>query len=410
MFFVYELLINLGLTGTFSLLMVTIFPSLFLAAYSMYSVMEDKVEKINKERMNENANLNQELVIKGQQIQEANTILNELCFKIQNIQNDTQQFLTSLENRPNIVGYPWLAKLYSDISYIEENKLAEILKNKQHPALKASEEMKRISSEKKALTIKLKIIENQLNYYETIFPWLEEFKEVDPIEVYKTIENFYDDDEYSRIKTWLSPKEYKSLSNVEKYQLALDRYKNNPNKTNWQVGIDYERYIGYVYERKGYKVIYNGALERLKDMGRDIIAENDNEILIIQCKYWKKEKTIHEKHIFQLFGTVVLQKLKSEKEVKGIFITSAQLSDMAKLVAENLNIDIKASIPFDKNYPCIKCNINRIDGTKIYHLPFDQQYDRTIIEPERKEFYVSTVKEAEDNGFRKAMKCYYTQT
>lgn len=46
----------------------------------------------------------------------------------------------------------------------------------------------------------------------------------------------------------------------------------------------------------------------------------------------------------------------------------------------------------------------RKDGTKIYHLPFDQQYDRTIIEEEGNERYVETVKEAEALGFRHAFR------
>lgn len=56
------------------------------------------------------------------------------------------------------------------------------------------------------------------------------------------------------------------------------------------------------------------------------------------------------------------------------------------------------------SYPCIKCNVSRRDGTKIYHLPFDQQYDRTLIEEEKNECYVETVKEAEDLGFRRAFR------
>lgn len=47
----------------------------------------------------------------------------------------------------------------------------------------------------------------------------------------------------------------------------------------------------------------------------------------------------------------------------------------------------------------IKCNVNQ--GNKIYHLPFDQQYDRTqICKPG--EFYAYTVKEAVTAGFRRA--------
>jgi hypothetical protein len=44
------------------------------------------------------------------------------------------------------------------------------------------------------------------------------------------------------------------------------------------------------------------------------------------------------------------------------------------------------------------------DGEKIYHLPFDQQYDRTKIRPGTGEKYAYTVAEAENDGFRRAWK------
>lgn len=43
-------------------------------------------------------------------------------------------------------------------------------------------------------------------------------------------------------------------------------------------------------------------------------------------------------------------------------------------------------------------------GTKIYHLPFDQQYDKTKLEKKYGELYCKTVKEAEDAGFRRAFR------
>jgi hypothetical protein len=39
-----------------------------------------------------------------------------------------------------------------------------------------------------------------------------------------------------------------------------------------------------------------------------------------------------------------------------------------------------------------------------YHLPFDQQYDRTKIIPALDECYVRTVAEAEERGFRRAFR------
>lgn len=57
-----------------------------------------------------------------------------------------------------------------------------------------------------------------------------------------------------------------------------------------------------------------------------------------------------------------------------------------------------------EDYPLIKCNISQGTGEKIYHLPFDQQYDKVIIDTHRGEMYAFTVKEAEKNGFRRAFR------
>ena len=126
---------------------------------------------------------------------------------------------------------------------------------------------------------------------------------------------------------------------------------------------------------------------------------------MIQCKRWAREKTIHEKHIFQLYGTMVLARLESPgTEVRGTFTTTTHLSAKARAVADYLEIQVEEGLRLDE-YPRIKCNVGRIGqsaGERIYHLPFDQQYDATVIEPERGERYVRTVAEAEELGFRRA--------
>lgn len=83
-------------------------------------------------------------------------------------------------------------------------------------------------------------------------------------------------------------------------------------------------------------------------------------------------------------------------------MTSYQLSDEAKNFAEILNVKYKEQIEFDR-YPCIKCNISK-NGERIYHLPFDQQYDSTVIEPNKGEQYAFTTVEAERAGFRRAFR------
>ena len=307
------------------------------------------------------------------------------------------------------MSFPWLVKKIADYNELKDNNRINYLLTKNRPAPTAAEIINEIKKEKKDLLIKYKTLEYETNTLFSLFPWLEDAIQLNINELKDSINDLESNTEYKTeydtIKQYLSPEEYQKLSNIEKYQLALDRYLKRK-KTLWQIGISYERYIGYIYENKGYKVIYNGALKGLKDLGRDIVAENKDEILIIQCKYWKKERFIRENTIFQLYGTMILKQLETDKKVKGILVTTTSLSKEAKDIANYLHIQFRENEIFDKSYPCIKCNINRISNEKIYHLPFDQQYDHIQIEIQKGERYLSTVQEAENLGYRRA-KTYY---
>ena len=136
-------------------------------------------------------------------------------------------------------------------------------------------------------------------------------------------------------------------------------------------------------------------------MGRDIIANKDGITYIIQCKIWSQRKEIHENHIAQLYGTTIAYSLESGiPDVKPVFMTTTKLSTTAIRFARRLNVEIW-EIPFVE-FPRIKCNISA-SGEKIYHLPFDQQYDATKIDKPG-EFYAWTIKEAEQKGFRRAFR------
>ena len=74
---------------------------------------------------------------------------------------------------------------------------------------------------------------------------------------------------------------------------------------------------------------------------------------------------------------------------------------MARKVADALNIEVWENFDLEE-YPIIKCNVAQQTGEKIYHLPLDQQYDNVKIIEANGDRYVSTVKEAEELGFRRA--------
>ena len=200
---------------------------------------------------------------------------------------------------------------------------------------------------------------------------------------------------------WLSPEEFSDLNSAEKSQLILDRWKKRK-KSKWEIGIEYEQYIGYILESQGYRVEYQGAKLGLEDMGIDLIAELNGDSWIIQCKRWNENKTIHEKHIFQLYGSKVLYEIQhpGKRSYAMFVIAEDNLSDLAKQCANKLNVFVRVSP--HKDHPLIKCNINNKE--KIYHLPMDQQYHRIIIDKSKGEFYAWTAEEAERKGFRRAIK------
>jgi hypothetical protein len=320
------------------------------------------------------------------------------------------------------IGFPWLSKAIAEYINLQDNKIPSFLELKKHPALNSSERIKEIGKEKKILIEQLLITRNRLNYYESLFPFLKEYnnENIDDILLELIEETSIKEEEEDPVKKFVTFGEFSNLTERERNQKALDRYLNST-KSPYQIGRDYERYIGFRYEMEGYEVIYHGISEGKEDLGRDLICKKNGNVKIVQCKYWATQKVIHEKHINQLFGTTVKYyidyfKLKSLNNnslkfwesfnngiIKPVFITSSTLSETAKKFADSLGVEVLESEPL-KKYPIIKCHINKKTGEKIYHLPFDQMYDRTILEKKHDEFYAYSVEEAELKGFRRAWK------
>lgn len=252
----------------------------------------------------------------------------------------------------------------------------------------------------------------ELTHLHELFPDLPEYIEIE--------EEKEKVDQEAKGSDWLMREEWSSLSECVRNQLALDRYVASRKKTKWQIGRDFELYVGHRYRTHGFQVQQFGIERGLEDLGRDLICTKDGKTAIVQCKCWAAEKTIHEKHINQLFGTAVEFAVRNNIKIEAVraydlfpemlakaniipvFATTAQLSKTAEAFANILGVKVKRVKPgWEAAFPRIKCNIGK-DGSKIYHLPFDQQYDATVIEPEKGECYAQTCAEAEAKGFRRA--------
>ena len=301
-------------------------------------------------------------------------------------------------------GFPWFANAYADFVHLQELRVAEEMVNKSRPAYSSAEKVKEAGRRRREAERIAKIFKYQIEYYEALFPWLADLKgeEIED-ELIRIQEGMSADTDEDPAIRWLTPEEYKSLAPSEKFQRALERYWTKK-KSKWEIGRDYERFIGYRYESEGADVAYHGIIEGFDDLGRDLIVTSGDEVCIVQCKYWSLEKTIHEKHIFQLHGTTIAYTLDHpRKKVRGHFVTSTKLSDRARQFATHLGIEVTEGLSLSP-YPCIKCNISGRSKERIYHLPFDQQYDTTRVEKSRGELYAATVAEAEKLGFRRAFR------
>lgn len=298
---------------------------------------------------------------------------------------------------------------------IWNNEIAYLLEKPRPIKFETAKELKgKLKEYKDEIFTKYKETQYKYDYLLSLFPELQDYIDGNAIkEEPQEIGETYED----RREAYLSNEEWAQLSDTEKSQLALDKYNERRKRTNAQVGRDYEEYIAHLFrvQLKGCDVSMFGEQKGLNDLGRDLIVKHKGKVYIVQCKRWSTEKVIREKHIMQLFGSTIEYCWESRKkglpplEIIGksvipVFVATTDLSDTAKQFTERLGVVFVKEEMGD--YPQIKCNVGN-DGERIYHLPFDQQYNRVIIEPRKKEFMAWTVEEAEQKGFRRAKKFYY---
>lgn len=303
--------------------------------------------------------------------------------------------------------------MYADVQVyaFERNKI--FLETKPHPAKSSAEIVKSMKEAAREHARKYREMEYKFYILLDVFPELKPYIDDATGEALSSLKGSELDDvvaNYDKVRDYISDEEYRKLSNIERNQLALDRYNARP-KSNWTIGVEYEMYIEYYFQKeKGYKTIPHGSLKGFNDLGRDIIAEENKNgnryIYIVQCKRYAAGKQIHENTICQLYGTAIEYELSHSslfQKVVPILYSTVDCSPMAKNFANKLGV-LTYVVPMGK-YPQIKCNISST-GEKIYHLPFDQQYYNTLIDRPG-EFMAITVEEAEKAGFRRARKHIY---
>lgn len=360
--------------------------------------------------------------------QKRNALGKEYIDKNKRLEDDYNKRLNSINIREYIVKnilksktpFKDVAQMSADVETYLYEKDEKYLRYKPHPAYSAANKIKEIREACKEQLSIYKEIKYKYDFIIDKFPEIKSYVEND-IELLSIAEYVsYSDlqDNRDRSRDYISDEEWKSLTVTQRNQLALDRYIQKRKKSNWAIGRDYEMSCAYSLRKKGYFVEMHGIEKRLGDLGRDLIAirfdktlfETDytkGEVLVIQCKCWNKDFPVRENVLMQLYGTTVAYKIENKKILEtGIKVTPVlmipsftNISEMAISFAETLGIRILRQEFVE--FPRIKCNIN--GNNKIYHLPFDQQYDTAQIKNEG-EFYAFTIAEAEAKGFRRAMR------
>ena len=248
----------------------------------------------------------------------------------------------------------------------------------------------------------------KFEYLLSIYPELRAYKDDDAY-----IKYIQEEEQRCNIDNWLDDKNYSKLSEIEREQLAVERYIDNYKFrwSNWEKGRNYEIYVAYMlYNDKticndGYDIIQEGLNKKLEDKGRDIIAihRKTGRVLIVQCKNWSEHSIIRENVIFQLYVSYTQWLVDNGKSLTDDVIPclyyTCDLSSVAEECARMLHVRCK-KLPMGK-FPAIKCNVNHNTGQLIYHLPFDRHYDLVKINAKGKGYKFS-IAEAIKEGFRRA--------
>lgn len=111
-------------------------------------------------------------------------------------------------------------------------------------------------------------------------------------------------------------------------------------ETRAKLGQEYEKYIGRYYRRQGYNINYNGIKKGFDDEGIDIICTKKEEILVIQCKNWAKDKILHENYIFQFYGAWKFFEKTEQKKAIACLYCSCKVTNQARIIARILGIKI----------------------------------------------------------------------
>jgi len=169
-------------------------------------------------------------------------------------------------------------------------------------------------------------------------------------------------------------------------------------------GFQYERYVGYLFEAHGYKVIYNGLKRGVQDGGIDLVAKMPRKIRLIQCKRWRQP--VDADVVSRLQGAI--QRFTWEEcrgkdgavsrtDIRGVLATSGDATPEALALARHLRIFTMTHLEYQP-YPAVKARPFPLRGGRFY-LPFDRAYDSLVMNLNGHDRFFFSIREALLNGF-----------
>lgn len=161
------------------------------------------------------------------------------------------------------------------------------------------------------------------------------------------LSELYDETKLLALNRSSSPSNANIPSVERKPTILISDFDDLYSKTSKELGLEYELCIGKKFEGAGFVVDYHGARLKCRDLGIDLIATKEQRVYVIQCKYWRATSVVRENTLFQLYGSMAgyaTHHNLSRLNVKGLLVTSASLSSVAKYYANILGIITRSGV------------------------------------------------------------------
>ncbi|WP_165087738.1 hypothetical protein [Neisseria yangbaofengii] len=201
----------------------------------------------------------------------------------------------------------------------------------------------------------------------------------------------------------------------------LWEYANRRNLSKREAGDRYERYLGYLYERAGWRVEYYGLTEGVANSNRgiDLICEKDGITHFVQTKYWS-DGVVAKTNVNNVIDRIVknmqgiIDKRAIRGDVQAVLAAKPKLSEQVAAYAQEQGVLLLDDLAVQP-YPLVKCHTGK-RGSKKYFLPYLadknpakyeeirqgawEPYDLVRMDTANGDVYVHTIEEAETLGYK----------